>query len=128
MLTLSFGYKKPQTGDKGGGVNGFWAALEFDIQRLNDHTHNGTDSSKLTSASVTSTTQTITNAGWAAFGTGFRQLVTMPGALQYDDYQITFKDSTSKEPMILPVTRNSANTYYVYCNDSSVGLLAYYLS
>lgn len=128
MITLSFGFKRPSAGDKGGGLNGFWQALEDNIQQLNDHSHNGVNSAKLTSASVTSTQQTITSAGWSASGTGFRQLVTMPAGILYDDYQILFKDSTSKEQMLLAVTRQSSNTYYVHCNDSSVGLVAYYVS
>lgn len=128
MLTLTYGYKQPQTGDKGGGVNGFWVALENDIAQLDSHSHNGVNSAKLTSSSVTTTTQAITAVGWVASGSGFRQLVTMPGALLYDDYFIEFKESVTKDPMKLGVERASANTYYVYINDSSLALVAYYLS
>jgi hypothetical protein len=128
MLTLTYGFKKPQTGDKGGGVSGFWAALELNFQKLNDHTHSGSDSARLTSAAMTAVTQSISAVGWASSGSGFRQLVTMPGALLYDDYDIRFKDGTSKEPIFLGITKNSANTYYVYCNDNTVTLTAFYLS
>lgn len=129
MNILSFGFKKPQTGDKGGGVNGFWLALEADIQQLNDHTHNGSDSSLLSPNSINALTQTITSAGWVAFGTGYRQLVTMPGSALYDNFGMLFKDSTSKEIMHgIAVTKVSSNTYYVYCNDNSVGLTVYYVN
>lgn len=41
MITLSYGYEKPQNGDTG---DVFFPALERDIQRLNDHTHDGVNS------------------------------------------------------------------------------------
>lgn len=128
MNTLSFGFKKPQTGDKGGGVNGFWAALEGDIQQLNDHTHNGSDSSLLSANSINALTQNISAVGWVASGSGYRQLVTLPGVSLFDNFQILFKDQTTKEQLLLGVEKLSSNTYYVYCNDNTVALTAYYVN
>lgn len=127
MLTLSYGFKKPQTGDKG---SAFWPALEDDIQQLNDHTHNGADSAKLTSASVTSTKQNVSSAGWVLVAGGvYRQLVTMPGSLQYDDYIMIIRNQAgAKEQMYLGVEKASANTFYVYINDNSLSITVYYLS
>lgn len=123
MITLSFGFKKPQTGDKQ-----FWVWLEDNIQQLNDHTHNGTNSAKITSASVTATTQAISAAGWAVSGTGYRQLVTMPVGLNYDEYIMVFRESVSREQMFLGVEKVSATSYYVYCNDNTLDIIAYYVS
>lgn len=67
MLTLTFGYKKPQTGDRG---SVFWPALEDDIQQLNDHTHNGVNSANITSAAVTAVTQTFASGAWTTVGDG----------------------------------------------------------
>ena len=80
MDTLSYGYKKPRSPDKG---TIFWPALEFDIQQLNDHNHNGTNSAKLTAASSVVVTVSILNTGWGAAlaDGGFRQLVTLPGTV-----------------------------------------------
>lgn len=128
MVNLSFGFKRPQTGDKGGGVNGFWAALEGDIQQLNDHTHNGTDSSLLSSSSINALSQAISSAGWVASGSGFRQLVTLPGASVYDNFMIFFKDQATKNQLLLGVEKLSSNTYYVYCNDNSLSITAYYVN
>lgn len=41
MITLSYGFEKPVNGDTG---DVFFPALERDIQRLNDHTHDGVNS------------------------------------------------------------------------------------
>jgi hypothetical protein len=126
MNILSYLFKKPQSGDKG---SVFWPALEDDIQQMNDHSHNGTNSARLASSSVTSSTQSVSSASWSAQGGGtYRQLVTMPGSMLYDEYMIVFKHSTSKEQMFLKVEKVSSNTYYVYINDNSVSLTAYYLS
>lgn len=123
MLTLSYGFFQPQTGDKG---SVFWPRLEDNFQQLNDHTHNGSDSAMLTSASVSTVSQAISSAGWVASGTGFRQLVTMPGAMLFNNHAIIFKESVTKEQMFLAAVRQSANTYYVYINDSSLSIEAFY--
>ena len=128
MQILSFSFKKLQTGDKGGGVNGFWAALEGDIQQLNDHTHNGSDSSLLSSTSINALTQAISSAGWVASGSGYRQLVTMPGTAVYDNFVMIFKDQATKQQLMLGVEKVSSNTFYVYCNDNTLSITAYYLN
>lgn len=128
METLSYGVKKPQTGDKG---SVFFPALEDDLEQLNDHNHNGTNSEKLTGSSVTAVKQNIANSGWASHGSdgGFRQLVTMPGTMLFDDYLVLFKDqATGKKQILLEAEKVSSNTYYVYCNDDSLSITAYYLS
>jgi len=127
--TLSYGFKKPQDGDKG---STFWDDLEFDIQRTNDHSHNGVDSAVLASANVTTTTQNILAAGWVSQGNGYyRQLVTMPSsptAMLYDNYFIVCRDTTSKNQMLLAIEKVSSNTFYVYINDNSKDVTIYYLS
>jgi hypothetical protein len=127
--TLSYGYKKPQDGDKG---STFWDDLEFDIQRLNDHSHNGTDSALLASGNVTATTQAILAAGWVSQGGGlYRQLVTMPvlpTAMTFDNYWIVARDTTTKAQIYAAIEKVSATTFYIYINDNSKDLTLYYLS
>lgn len=125
MQTLTKGYLKPQTGDKG---DVFFPALETDIQQINDHTHTGSDSQRLTSAAVTAVSQSISSAGWGASGSGYRQLVTVPGTMLYDEYIIVFRDQASPKPQLhLGVEKVSSNTYYVYCNDNTLSITAFYL-
>lgn len=123
MLVLSYGYKKPQSGDKG---SVFFPALEFDIQRLNDHTHDGLNSSLLSSSSIKDFTQDILAINWVSFGPGYRQLVTIPGGLQYDDYYMAIKDSTTGTQIYTTIQKVSATTFYVYCVDNSKDLTVYY--
>ena len=120
MITLSKGYLLPQppdTGDK------FFPAMEFNIQRLNNHTHNGTDSQLLSS-----TSQTILAANWSAAPIGggiYRQLVTVPTGFNYDVCQIWFKLSTG-EYVYPSVEKQSTTQYYVYTNDNTLEYTAYY--
>lgn len=124
MLTLTYGVKKPESGDRG---SVFWPAMEDNFQQLNDHTHNGTDSAKLTSASVTDVVQTIAAASWVAQGGGtYKQTVTMPGGMAYDDFGIVFKLSTGD--IIYPsVAKVGASSYDVWINDNTLTLKAVYV-
>lgn len=127
MQILSYLFKKPQTGDKG---SVFWPALEEDIQKMNDHTHNGSNSARLSSSSITASTQAISSVSWSATSGGtYRQLVTLPGTMLYDEYIIVFKDQASpKGQLFLNVEKVSSNTYYVYINDNTKSITAYYLA
>lgn len=125
MQTLSYGFLKPESGDKG---NVFFPALESDIQQLNDHTHNGLNSAKLTAASSTAVTQNVSAAGWASSGGRYRQLVTLTGGLQYDEVAITIKDQVTKNPLLLSIERQSATTFYVYTIDNTLTLTIVYTS
>ncbi len=118
MLTLSYGYKKPQTNDKG---SVFWTALENDIQRLNDHTHNGTNSPKLTSASITAVTLSLLAVDWVSVGTAgnYRQLATITGAQLFDDSAFEFRGTVDGKQYFLDYEKVSSNTFYVYINDNA---------
>lgn len=128
MITLSYGYKKPQTGDKG---SIWFPALEDDIEQLNDHNHDGLNSEKLTAASITGVGQTITAASWVSLGGGnFRQLVTTPANVNFDDYARNFVINNGSQAghQIYPsVEKVSNTTYYVYINDNTIDLKILYL-
>lgn len=122
--TLSYGYVKPETGDRG---SSFFTGQEDNIQRLNDHTHDGTNSAPLTAASLVGITQSILAGSWVAFGpTGhYRQQVTVPPGFDFDLVQIGFR--TTAGVVVLPtVERVSDTQYYVYTIDNSAGLVAIY--
>lgn len=126
METLSYGYKRPQDGDKGQPV---FDALEDDITRLNGHTHNGTNSPLLTAQSITGVAQNIASASWVANGpTGFyRQLVTLPAGFDYDLVHISFRTSGSTGEYVYPQLERLSNTqYYIYTIDNTVSFSAVY--
>lgn len=117
MQTLTYGYKKPGAGD-GGAV--FYPALEFNIQRLNDHTHNGSNSSKLNTSATEVLTVDIEDADWDAVANGtYRQSVALPGALTYDKCMISCKDTDTGNIIYPTIEKIDANNFYVYTNDST---------
>ena len=117
MLTLSFGYKKPETGDKG---TPLFDALELDIQKLNDHSHDGVNSTPLTAQSIQGIQDTILSANWVAFGpTGhYRQLVTMIAGFSFDTMFMSFR-LPSGDYITPTVEKFSATQFYVYTTDNT---------
>lgn len=124
MQTLTYGFKLPETGDSG---DALWTALEDNIERVDGHSHNGTDSAQLTAQSVIASTQTITSAGWVASGaTGhYRQAVTLPAGFDLDLVQIGFR--TTAGAVIFPTVEKISDTqFYVYCSDNTLTMIALY--
>src|SRR5690348_3657565 len=88
MLTLTYGFKKPETNDKG---NQFFPALELNAQLTNDHSHNGTDSALLPTVSLVKSTQSIASGSWSATSGGrYRQEVTLPAGFTFANTQMSF--------------------------------------
>lgn len=112
MITLSYGYKKPETSDKG---SIFFPALEDNIQQLNDHTHNGSDSSPISALSVTPEIATVLAAAFSNISPGvFRATVTVPGGKLVDNYVISVKDPTTKELIYLRTEKLNSTQFYLY--------------
>jgi hypothetical protein len=129
MQTLTYGYKKPETGDRG---NVFFPALEDNIDRVNDHDHNGTNSAKLTTTSTDATRQTIAAGSWVDQGNDvYRQTITMPSGLEFDNVKITFHLNTAPYEGVvsaLSVVKASVNTYTVDINIDNLEVIAVYTS
>lgn len=121
MQTLSYGYLLPQNPDSGAK---FFPAMETNIQHLNDHTHNGTDS-----ALIASNVQTAPAASWvlAPIGGGvYRQLVSIPVAgFNYDTMGMWFKLG-SGEYVYPTVERASATSFYIYTNDPALDINCFF--
>jgi hypothetical protein len=123
--TLSFGYTKPQDGDKG---QQLFDALEANWQQVNDHNHEGTNSAKLGSAALNHTSQALANSNWSSVGNGiFRQVVSTVGGLSYENYEVVFRNSANGDRLFLDTEKISTSQFYVYCNDSSVDLTVIYV-
>ena len=124
MQTLTYGYKRPDSGDKG---TTLFTALADNITRVDGHSHNGVDSPFLTAQAITGVPQTIAAGSWVSNGpTGFyRQLVTLPAGFDFDTVQISFR--TSGGEYVFPqVERVSTTQYYIYTIDNSVAFVAVY--
>lgn len=121
MLTLSHGYKQFQDGVDAGSV--WFPSMELNIQKLNDHTHNGVDG-----AFLAITTQAISVVNWSAATVGgglYQQTVTMPTGFLYDTTDITFRLSTG-EIWYPTVVRVSSTSYQIFCNDNTLNATALY--
>lgn len=125
MQTLSYGYKKPVNPDTG---DTWFPAMEANIQQLNDHNHDGTNSAFIaTQPSQLPTTQAVSSVNWGAtLGGGlYRQLITMPGTLTFDTKVITMRTSAGII-VYAQIEKVSSNTFYVYTNDNTQNFVAYY--
>ncbi len=123
MLTLSYGYKKPETNDKGPAV---FPALEADIQQLNDHNHDGANSALLTAQSIVGSPQTLLAANWVALGGGnFKQTVAMLPGFIFDTTTMSFRDPDGT--YIMPsVKKVSPTSFDVFTNDSTINMYILY--
>mgnify|MGYP003650924086 CR=1 FL=1 len=116
MQTLSNGYLLPDTGDRG---SAWFPAIESNIQRLNDHNHNGSNSEKLNSESTASLTDQILPASWAVQPSGlYRATVSMPGSLEFDTKIIQLR--TNNKPLHGDMQKVTSNSFYVFVNDNSL--------
>ena len=125
METLSFGFKKPQDGDKG---QQLFDELENNWQQVNDHNHEGTNSAKLSSAALNHTSQAVADSGWVSVGNGiYRQAVSTVGGLAYENYEVLFRNSANGDRLFLDTEKISTTQFYVYINDNSVSLNVIYV-
>lgn len=122
MITLSYGYKKPETNDKGPIV---FPAMEDNIDQLNDHDHDGANSKKLTSASLEAFTQTILAAGWVSLGGGnYSQQVNLQPGYTYDTLTLNFRLTTG-EYVYPSIQKVSTTIITLFTNDPSDMVLVY---
>ena len=124
METLSYGYKKPQNGDKG---QSLFDDLSFNVQKTNDHTHNGVDSAAINAGAIVKISQDILAASWASPVDGvYNQLVSMVGGLQFDTTTITLRETSTGKLMSLPYEKVSSTSFRVFCNDATKNVTVLY--
>lgn len=120
MVTLSYGFQKPQTNDRG---NVVFPALEANWQQVNDHNHNGVNSAPIPSAYLEKTQQSILSANWTLVADGhYTQTLVLPLGLQYDNVTFSFRITTGEQ--VFPSVSKASNTSYkVDFDDSSKSLV-----
>ena len=112
--TLTYGYILPDTGDLG---STWFPALENNIQLTNDHTHNGVNSSKLTSSAIEAEHSTVVSGSFVDQGNGYwRALYTLPVTVDYDDVQLVCRDPATGDTVHLRVEKIDNDTAYIYTN------------
>jgi hypothetical protein len=125
--TTTYGYTLPANGERGT----WWDQLKANWQRMNDHNHEGVNSTKITPKAITKATQQIAAASWVATSGGlYTQTVTLPtGYLFSTGLSVKFYVYTggniTDEVAMTPV-RASDSTYTLEINDNTVTLTAVY--
>jgi hypothetical protein len=120
MQTLSYGYKKPEPGDTG---DVFYDAMSANMDALNAHTHNGSDS-----APLTATLGTLAAGAWVAVGARpgiYSQVLNLSAGFSAYTSTFYFLDS-SVNSVNLEYVVTSTGSITVYTNDSSEDYSAYY--
>ena len=137
MLTLSYGFKRPESGDRG---SVWFPAMETNMQNLNDHTHNGVNSPLIAANAFSKPSSTIASGTWTDDGGGnYSKLVTVPieisgATAPYNDcyyYEFIVKISTAGATYgdrIYPsIERESATTFTVRVNDNTLDLIIFFI-
>jgi len=119
MQTLTYGRKKPDTGDPG---STFFPALEDNIDLNDAHSHDGVDSVKLTSYNITAGTITgISGADWVAQGGGrYRATVNLPAGFNWDTAFIQCRDTGNGSIINPTIEKVSTTQMYIYVNDNTL--------
>lgn len=121
MQTLTYGLKKPDTNDKGPVV---FPAMGDNLDQLDSHNHNGTNSSKLPGSSIEGGVVTLASGSWILITAGvYRQQLTIPAGYDYDKVTIGFRLS-SGDYVFPTVEKISATQAWVYTNDNTLTYVA----
>lgn len=135
MDTTTYGYLNPSSGDLSKGVNGWMAQINFDISRLDGHTHNGVDSALLNIGALSSLTVVAPAASWVVStggaglpASGYMQTVTVPAAIsEINNFTVKFLQNSGGakqyQPLQLFYARLTATTFNLYCNDNTIDVL-----
>jgi hypothetical protein len=126
--TLTKGYKQPETGDRG---SSWFSDLNFDIARINDHTHDGSNSQAIPAKNITKSSATIASGAWGSDlgGSSYKQTITLPSGYTFDDTTFKFKISGGAYDgrVIIPtLVKITSTTYDVYINDNTQVLVVTY--
>jgi hypothetical protein len=128
VRTTPYGYRVPQTGDAAKGIGGWYESVEFDVDRLDNHNHDGTNSRLLSSTAIPTATVDVLAANWLPDGPSYKQTVTMPASVpEVDNVSVRFKQTAPVGPAgmnaMLSFKRLTATTVEIYCSDNTASFL-----
>lgn len=112
MITLSFGFLKPENTDTG---DVFFPAMETNMQKLNDHTHDGQNSAR-----ISQNRQQLTAGSWQSPPVPVALYYfegTLPDGLTFDNTVMIFTDFLNGSVVTLDLQKTSDTTYTVYTNN-----------
>lgn len=122
MIVLSYGFQQPENGDPG---SVWFPALNVDIQKLNDHTHDGVNSALLQLSSFTGGTVDILATDWTLDVAGrYKQTVTVPTGYNMDDFNPLFRLTASGDLVYPSVEKVTGTTFDVFTIDNTLDYTA----
>jgi hypothetical protein len=125
MQTLTYGRKKPDTGDIGDEV---FDALENNMDLDDAHTHDGVTSPLVPSNNINKIKQNILAANWSLVGNGiYKQNVTIVGSKLFDNLHFVFRDTSNGSQYFLKFEKTSPTQFDVFINDNSKDITIYYV-
>lgn len=128
MTTLTYTRLQPESSDQSEGTNGWMVALAANAALDDAHSHDGTTSARLTSASIDAAT-TTTGTGWGspdANGT-YSMNINMPTGRDFNVYDIAFKTAAGQK-VYLDYVKVSASVFTVSTNDNTANYTVLFLS
>lgn len=120
LTILTYGYELPN--DTAFGTQHF-PAMERNIQRMNDHSHNGVDGAR-----IAAETQEVDSDEWGADlgGGSWRQEITMPDGMTFDAARIEVR--TSDGEVVYPtIVKTAASKFYLYTNNNETDYVISYV-
>lgn len=128
MYTTPYGYRVPEDGDPAKGALGWYRAIEFDIERLDQHNHDGTNSRLLSPTAIPSVPVSIPTSGWVADGPGWKQTVAIPAAVpEINDVSVRFYSTEPAGELgknaMLSWKRITGTSVEIYCNDNTAAFV-----
>ncbi|WP_417353607.1 hypothetical protein [Flavobacterium alkalisoli] len=125
MITLSYGYRLPENKDFD-----FWPHLEFNIQRLAEHKHDGSDSAKIPTYNLKDATVDVLKENWVESNGVYSQTITIPVGYSPITSRIIFKATEGlldNQVVNCDYSVSGAETITVFSLDNTYNMKAYIL-
>lgn len=117
-VTLTYGYKNPQNGDKG---SSWFADLNANIVQLNSHNHDGSNSAPIASNLITGGTVSVPSASWVLDVAGrYKQDVTTPTGFNMDSHNVLIREASSGYLVYPTIEKITGTSFRIYTNDNSL--------
>lgn len=126
---LGYGFILNDAGDES--ATAWMANNNNNIQKLNDHNHDGVNSALVSTTSFSKTSQDIDATGWALVGAGiYSQGVAMPLGFTFDNVLMQFVITAGPavdEVWYPTVVKTGASAFDVYSNDNTIEFVVRYV-
>ena len=129
MIVLGYGFILNDAGDESS--TAWMTNTNTNAQLLNDHTHDGVNSSLITSPSFIKTSRDVDANAWVLVGVGiYSQNVTIPLGFEFNNVLMQFIITAGpavNELWYPVVIRTSISTFDIFSNDNTIEFTVRYV-